>query len=189
MNQLVKIGTVHGRFQPPHLDHLEYILAGLARCERVVIGITQPDVSALSPCPEDPHRALQSSNPMTYEERTKAITLMLLAEGVSQERFSFTKFPIETPDLLPEFVPQTVKCFTTIRDEWNETKIHRLRELGYDVEVLWDRRDKAGLQGTIIRNRIACRDPNWAKGLHPAVANYLVELDVAGRLNQQTSEQ
>lgn len=182
MKPLYRVGTVHGRFQPPHLDHLEYILAALEKCDYLLVGITQSNIDSLAPCPEDPHRAQQNANPLTYEEREEAISRMLVSEGVPETRFGFTRFPIETPNMLPALVPVHYRCFTTIRDDWNETKISRLKELGYEVEVLWDRRNVVGLQGTMIRNRIACGDPKWAKGLHQAVADYLITLDIANRL-------
>ncbi len=35
-------GVVHGRFQPFHLDHLKYALAGLTHCDYLFVGITNP---------------------------------------------------------------------------------------------------------------------------------------------------
>ena len=39
------IGVIHGRFQMLHLGHMEYLLAGKARCERLIIGISNPDAT------------------------------------------------------------------------------------------------------------------------------------------------
>ena len=36
-------GVIHGRFQVFHNDHLVYLLAGLALCRHLVVGITNPD--------------------------------------------------------------------------------------------------------------------------------------------------
>ncbi len=38
-------GMVHGRFQPFHNEHLDYVLRGLARSTTLVIGVTNPDPS------------------------------------------------------------------------------------------------------------------------------------------------
>ncbi len=35
-----RYGMIHGRFQPFHNGHLEYLLAALERCETLIIGIT-----------------------------------------------------------------------------------------------------------------------------------------------------
>ena len=40
---MIDIGVVHGRFQPLHLKHMEYILAAKMRCRKLYIGITNPD--------------------------------------------------------------------------------------------------------------------------------------------------
>lgn len=42
---MIKTGVVHGRFQPLHLKHMEYILAAKMRCQKLYIGITNPTVS------------------------------------------------------------------------------------------------------------------------------------------------
>lgn len=170
---MFKIATVHGRFQPPHLEHLEYMLAALSLTEHLMIGITQPDSDKLLDCPEDPHRAEVRSNPLSFEERCGAIQAMLSGIGIDGTRFSFVRFPIEAPEKLSEIVPLGTVCFTTIRDEWNVVKIRRLEDLGYDVKVLWDRSEKAGIQGTEIRRKIQKHDPTWIKNVHPAVVDFL----------------
>lgn len=40
---MIRTGVIHGRFQLLHNDHLKYLLAGKARCEHLVVGITNPD--------------------------------------------------------------------------------------------------------------------------------------------------
>lgn len=40
---MIDIGVVHGRFQPLHLKHMEYILAAKVRCRKLYIGVTNPD--------------------------------------------------------------------------------------------------------------------------------------------------
>jgi nicotinamide mononucleotide adenylyltransferase len=168
------IASVHGRFQPPHLDHLTYIEAGLAASKHLIIGITQPEIVALAACPEDPHRAEASSNPFTYEQRCEMIKLMLSARNVSSTRFSFRRFPIEVPARLAEHITTDVVCLTTIRDQWNLTKVERLRSIGYSVEVLWDKRDVPGIQGTKIREKIRAGDTSWRSDVHPSVAEFII---------------
>ena len=36
---MIDIGVVHGRFQPLHLKHMEYILAAKMRCRKLIICI------------------------------------------------------------------------------------------------------------------------------------------------------
>jgi nicotinamide-nucleotide adenylyltransferase len=45
---------VHGRFQPFHSGHLQYALAALQRCAHLIVGITNPDPSAIVQEQTDP---------------------------------------------------------------------------------------------------------------------------------------
>ncbi|MGF6966743.1 cytidyltransferase-like protein [Paraburkholderia sp. WC7.3g] len=165
-------GCVHGRFQPPHLDHLKYIRAALAKVEHLIIGIAQPDAPYLDDCEADPHRSQKADNPLTYVERCVAMERMLTGEGVSRDKFSFSRFPIDRPDELLDIIPCSVVCFTTIRDDWNRKKIEILRQHGYDVKVLWESAVQ-GISGTKIRQKMRSSDAAWEESVHPAVAGYL----------------
>ncbi|WP_146204389.1 nicotinate-nucleotide adenylyltransferase [Massilia glaciei] len=178
----LSVATVHGRFQPPHRDHLEYMLAASIFTKHLIIGITQPDSDDLTDCPEDPHRAEPSANPLTYSERCEAIAQMLLAAGLLSQQFSFVRFPIEVPDDLHRALSTDVVCFTTIRDEWNLVKVDRLRALGYDVRVLWDRRNEPGIRGTEIRRKMKNGDDSWVLEVPDAVATFLRDSSILGRL-------
>jgi len=39
----VALGMIHGRFQPFHTGHLEYLVAAAGRCRRLAVGITNPE--------------------------------------------------------------------------------------------------------------------------------------------------
>ncbi len=182
MTKKYQLATVHGRFQPPHLDHLEYIEAGLKLSEHLVIGITQPTIDLLSECPEDPHRAEAPANPFTYEERCELVTAMLIARGCSAKQFSFMQFPIEVPGDLEKVLEKSTPCLTTIRDQWNIVKIERLRSLGYVVDVLWDRQGQKGIQGTNIRKKIQNGDSSWKEELHPAVVKELLDTGLISKM-------
>ena len=109
---MVAEGCIHGRFQPFHNEHLEYALAALDRCTFLWVGLSEPfPTETTVEGPE--HRRAVTANPLTYHERQFMITRTLVAEGVAPERFSFTPFPIRTPDLLPHFLDPGITCFTT----------------------------------------------------------------------------
>ena len=182
-SNLILHGCVHGRFQPPHLEHLEYIQAALTQVDHLYIGIAQPDAPHLDECADDPHRSLAPDNPLTYVERCEAIEKMLTSVGVHREKYSFTKFPIDRPAELPNYVPTSVVCFTTIRDEWNHRKIEKLKAQGYTVQVLWDKSDEQGISGTEIRKQIRASDDSWQEKVHPAVVGYLNSAYLIDRIN------
>ncbi|MEC5397367.1 hypothetical protein [Uliginosibacterium sp. H1] len=183
----VEIGCVHGRFQPLHLDHLEYILAAFDKANRLIIGITQPDVGNLKECVQDPHRSIRAENPLTYEERCEAIAEAIVGSGVNRNRFEFTAFPIDQPNLLSSLVPLSVVCFTTIRDSWNREKINRLLDTGYKVEVLWDRSGQTGIAGTNIREMIRSGNEQWQQLVPATVSAYLTRNRILDRIRNQTS--
>lgn len=139
---MTRLGCVHGRFQPFHLGHFEYVQASLNRCDHLLIGITQYDRNIMDENSPQ-HRMISDENPFTYWERTVLITSALMVEQVSADRYSFVPFPIHCPEAIEEFVPRSAAMFTTIYDDWNREKIARLRACGYAVEVLWERAEKA----------------------------------------------
>lgn len=172
---------VHGRFQPPHLGHLEYILAAKEKCRFLWIGITQFNIRDLKKTNTASHRGFSECNPLTYWERQTALTIMLEACHISRDHFGFIPFPIETPDLIPDFLNMNIPCITTVYDKWNAEKISTLKDLGYCVEVLWTREKKV-YEGADVREKIRNNDELWKVLVHPAVVQYLVRENICGRM-------
>jgi hypothetical protein len=94
-----KLGVIHGRFQVLHNDHLRYLLAGKARCEHLVVGITNPDPILSREDDADPRRSTSMANPLTYFERYTMAKAVLIGEGVADDAFSVVPFPINIPEL------------------------------------------------------------------------------------------
>lgn len=181
-----KFGSVHGRFQPPHLGHYEYIHEAMNLCEFLWIGIARPDIREDAPCEVAKHRADVANNPLTYFERTSIIEQMLLESGKSRSEFGFIPFPIDKPERLPDFLPTSIVCFTTIYDDWNRHKIASLQKVGYEVKVLWERKDKL-YAGQAIRDSIRSGSSDWVSMVPPATARVLKDLDFGKRLTQLSS--
>src|SRR5437588_305320 len=97
------VGSVHGRFQPLHNGHMEYILAAAAQIDFLYVGLTQPDIRRLEDTPVSSHRASRYSNPLTYFERRGLIIQALIDAGISRSKFDVIPFPIEVPAELPDF--------------------------------------------------------------------------------------
>lgn len=181
MNNSIPVASAHGRFQPLHKDHLEYLLAAKEDCDFLWVGITQFNVRALSESPLARHRELRANNPLTYFERVELITEALLDEGIQRNEFGITPFPIESPDALPDFLPTTIPIFTTICDDWNRYKIRLLREKGYQVIVLWERTEQA-LTGMQVREKIREGDPQWRDYVPPATVRAVERYQLSERL-------
>lgn len=181
--------SVHGRFQPFHNGHLEYVRAAAVRCEFLWVGITQHTSKRLVQVDvaDALHRAEPQSNPLTYFERLQTIRAALASIGLNHDGYAVVPFPIEEPNLVVEFLPTTVPVFTTTYDEWNEAKIATLRGIGYEVINLWSRQIKE-VAGHELRDMIRRGDSAWRAQVPPGVASLIDEFDLAGRLQALTHE-
>lgn len=145
-------GIIHGRFQPPHHGHMEYLLSGLSRCDYLLIGLTNPDPTMVEDHAADRDRSSPHANPFTYYERFKMVKAAMLERGVPRSQFAIIPFPINKPDLLEHYVPDDGTYFITIYDEWGEVKEELLEEQGFNVEIMWEREMSERLtSGTQVR--------------------------------------
>ena len=135
-------GCVHGRFQPFHNGHLEYVVRAKARCQRLLVGITNPDLSHVQAETSSPHRHEPEANPFTYLERALMIRDALLAGGFSQEEFLIIPFPIHAPELYRHYVSNDAVHFVRVYSDWEREKVRRLRSQGFVVEILDPGREK-----------------------------------------------
>ncbi len=175
------LGSAHGRFQPLHKGHLEYLLASKELCEFLYVGITQFDVSSLCESPADTHRQHAVNNPLTYFERLEMITEGLLDAGLHRSEFSVIPFPIEQPSSLYNYLPITVPVFTTICEPWNRYKVKILEEAGYEVTVLWEREKKL-YEGVQVRWEILNGIPDWKERVPSATVRAVERYNIRERL-------
>jgi nicotinamide-nucleotide adenylyltransferase len=168
----VKRGMIHGRFQPFHLGHLEYLQGAAAQSDEVWVGITNPDPTRVKPEPADPLRHLPESNPYSYAER------LLMVEAVADEidvEVHVIPFPVNEPELWHAYVPAGVTQFIRHFSDWGATKIERFRAAGYDVVILDEGAEKE-ISGAAVR--AAMRDDgDWRALVSPAVARVIDGLD------------
>jgi nicotinamide-nucleotide adenylyltransferase len=143
-------GCVHGRFQPFHAGHLEYVLRARQRCEQLIIGITAADSAAVRKEDASPHRHEPASNPFTYFERLQMIQDTLLAEDLSPRNFAIVPFPIHDPGLISHYVPEGTTHFIRVYSRWEEEKTRRLRDEDFPVETLVPGEEKK-ISGTEVR--------------------------------------
>ena len=167
----VKVGSVHGRFQPFHNGHLDYVLEAFDRAEFLWVGLTQV-FQPRSGSSHEGSRELATSNPLTFRERSDLVEAALITSGIRPQRFRVTPFPIETPERLHEFVPAGCMCFTKLVNEWNDEKVRRLNQHGFPTTILsLSVPDNMRVtSGTEIRRLIRASDPSWARFVPTAVA-------------------
>ena len=165
---------IHGRFQPFHLGHLEYLKGAAARCDEVFVGITNPDPERIKPESSDPLRHLPESNPFTYVERLLMVKAASADAGIEAERVHVIPFPVNEPELWPAYVPEGVVQFIRLFSDWGGTKLERLREAGYDVVVLDEGAEKE-ISGADVRAALR-EDADWERLVPPGVAAVLAGL-------------
>ena len=151
-------GCVHGRFQPFHVEHLEYALRAKERCRRLIVGITNPDPTWVRREARSEHRHAAESNPFTYFERALMVEGSLLDEGLEARDFAVVPFPIQAPELCRFYVPEGTIHFVRVYSEWEEEKVRRLRAHGFTVEVLDGGREK-GISGSEVRRLVGAGLP------------------------------
>jgi cytidyltransferase-like protein len=143
-------GCVHGRFQPFHNGHLEYVLRAWQRCEQLIVGITAADSTAVRKENASPHRHEPASNLFTYFERLQMIQDTLLTEGLNPSAFAIVPFPIQDPGLIGRYVPKGTIHFVRVYSPWEEEKTRRLRDEGFPVVVL-DPGEEKKVSGSEVR--------------------------------------
>lgn len=175
-------GVIHGRFQVLHNDHLAYLLAGMALCRHLVVGITNPDPLLTRDDDADRKRSTARANPLTYYERYLLVQAALESAGVPSGRFSIVPFPINLPELYRYYVPLDAVFFLTIYDDWGRRKLEQFQGLGLAVHILRDvPPQEKGISAVDIRTRLLQGEP-WQHLVPPAVAALINQWDIAARL-------
>src|SRR2546421_134486 len=167
-------GMIHGRFQPFHNGHLEYLRGAAERSDEVWIGITNPDPARIKPEDSDPLRHLPESNPFSYAERLLMVKAAAADLGLEPAAVHVIPFPVNEPELWSAYVPQGVTQYLRLFSAWGGTKLERLREAGYEVVVLDEGAEKE-ISGADVR--AALRDGgDWESLVPPGVARVVREL-------------
>lgn len=174
------VAVIHGRFQPLHLGHLEYLLAGAERCDTLVVGITSPDPALVVEEATNPERSQPDANPCTYYERALMVEGALGEAGVPCERLRIVPFPHSFPERLRHYAPEEAVYLLTVYDRWGDTKLERFQALGLATEVMW-RRTAKPISGARVRAaiRAGCR---WEELVPPATARVVRERGIDARI-------
>lgn len=167
-----RMGMVHGRFQPFHLGHLEYVRVAAERCEQLLVGITNPDPTHVRVERADPERSAPHANPFPYHLRYRMVRAALHEAGI--EPAAVVPFPIHEPSLWPHYVPPGTVHLIRVFSAWGEEKRRRLWAAGYAVEVL-AAADGKTVSGTQVRRGLVTGG-TWQKLVPPRVAQVLADV-------------
>jgi nicotinamide-nucleotide adenylyltransferase len=164
-------GMIHGRFQPFHNGHLEYLRGAAERSDEVWVGITNPDPRRIQFEASDPLRHLPESNPYSYAERLLMVEAAAADLGLEPPSVHVIPFPVNEPELWPAYVPEGVTQYLRLFSAWGGTKLERMREAGYEVVILDEGAEKK-LSGADVR--AAMREGgDWEALVPPGVAELL----------------
>lgn len=138
---------VTGRFQPVHDDHLRLFRAALTTCDRLIVGVTNPDPGTRRLEPGSEHRHRVDANPFTYYERLELLAAALgTAEGIEPpvaERVRIVPFDLGRPEHWSHYVPLSAVQYVGAYGTWEREKVRRLAAGGYQVvEVPGDERTR-----------------------------------------------
>ena len=171
---MTRRGMIHGRFQPFHNGHLEYLRGAAERSDEVWIGITNPDPERIKPEASDPLRHLPESNPFSYAERLLMVKAAAADLGLEPAMVHVIPFPVNEPELWSAYVPEGVTQYLRLFSAWGGTKLERLREAGYEVVILDEGAEKQ-LSGIEVREALR-EGGDWEALVPGGVARVLREL-------------
>jgi cytidyltransferase-like protein len=173
-----------GKFQPFHVEHLEYVLKAFEFGEHVVIGITNPDPMHIREEETDPRRSTREANPFTYYERYLMVRDSLRDADINCLRYDIVPFPINVPEVWFNYVPQNAVFLLTLYedDQWLKVRKAKLEAAGLKTEVLWSKPNK-GITGAEVRQKIRAGH-EWDEHLPPAVARIIRECGLEPKLHE-----
>jgi cytidyltransferase-like protein len=180
-----KIGVVHGRFQPIHIGHIDgYIKPARAKCDHLIVGITNPDPTHTLPDPVNASRTSPQNNPLNFYERLTLVQAALIEQGIPRNDFHIVPFPINFPQLLKFYVPGNCTHFLTIFDEWGRKKRLTLELHGLRVEVLKEADiSEKSVSATEVRERIL-KNRNWRELVPKSTHSLLDSMEIKDRIRK-----
>jgi len=160
---MIDIGMIHGRFQPFHNGHLDYLKNAIFFVKHLIVGITNPDPTLTQESDSDSHRHLKSSNPFSYYLRMLMIKHSIQLDKDLKDRFldiTITPMPINKPELFEYYFPSKNNVVQLIRllDPWDHEKKLLFEKYNFNVVVLEGKRITSG---TEIRDSIINDDDTW----------------------------
>jgi selenide,water dikinase len=157
----VRPGMIHGRFQPFHNGHLEYLRAPPAAATRSSSGSRTPTRRGSSP--RTPTRCAPARvEPVQLRRAAADGEGGRARRGHRARALHVIPFPVNEPELWAAYVPTDVVQFIRLFSDWGGTKLGRLRDAGYEVVVLDEGAEKE-LSGAEVRAalRTAATGRRW----------------------------
>lgn len=179
----MKIGHVHGRFQPFHNKHAEYVRWAAADCDTLLVGLTNADPSHVEEEHADPKRHRPEHNPFVYHERYSMIRAYVQDADLPCD-VEIMPFPVNKPSLWEYYVPESAIHYLEVLEEWHEVKKRRFEEMGRTVVT---REKEKPLSATEIRQDM--RDGRaWESKVPDPVVDVIHSIDGVERVRELFAE-
>ena len=149
-----------GRFQPFHKQHFEVVEAVSKDYSRIIIGITNPDLTKLNQHAESSHRHTDAANPFDFAERREIVLASL--RGLPE--VEVIPFDLETPESWQ--VPTDTTFAIRIFSPWELSKQKLFESNGFHTELLDPPAQK--LSASSIRDQLVAGNTAWQEQVCPS---------------------
>jgi len=155
-----RVACFTGRFQPFHLQHLEVLSVLSHKFERIIIGVTNPDLEDLQAHSASSHRHTDGANPFLFDARVEIINDSIAGiqkTDLNNVEIDIVPFDLTKPDSWR--VPAETVFAVRIFSPWEASKVSLFTEQGFETLQLPAPKDK--LSASDIRLSLAAFDSNW----------------------------
>lgn len=159
-----RVACFTGRFQPFHNQHLEVLSALSHEFDRIIIGVTNPDIENLSEHVASLHRHTDAANPFPYESRVQIIkdSISELTD-LNNLEIEIIPFDLTQPDSWT--VPAETVFALRIFSVWEASKLDLFTGQGFEVLELPAPATK--ISASDIREKLTTNDSTWHSHVAP----------------------
>lgn len=147
-----------GRFQPFHNQHLEVVESLSHSFNRIIIGVTNPDLANLQEHIASSHRHTNAANPFSFEARVRIIKESLV-DLPAAKLTSIDVIPFDLTDPTNWNVPSETIFALRIFSQWEASKLSLFSDHGFETLELQAPARK--LSASEIRESLSANNPSW----------------------------
>jgi nicotinamide-nucleotide adenylyltransferase len=175
-----RVACFTGRFQPFHNQHLEVLSALSHKFDRIIVGVTNPDLKNLQEHSASQHRHTDDANPFSYQARVKIINDSIAElPKLSAAGLEIIPFDLNNPESWN--VPAETVFALRIFSPWEASKLALFTNQGFETLELPAPAEK--LSASEIRQSLARNDFIWETFVAPdAIATIKMEWDAAAAM-------
>ena len=160
-----RVACFTGRFQPFHNQHLEVLSALSHEFDRIIIGVTNPDIENLFEHAASQHRHTDAANPFSYESRVQIIEDSI-SELTDLNHVEIEIIPFDLTQPSSWSVPADTVFALRIFSVWEASKLDLFTGQGFEVLELPAPATK--LSASDIRETLTTNDSTWHSHVAPA---------------------